>query len=78
MAIREVSAYEVSSSYTWIFAVIGAAMLIMIVMAVYGVCRMRKIFSSRKRKLYNIGVEISLVITVLNILYWNLFMFWAL
>jgi CubicO group peptidase (beta-lactamase class C family) len=78
MAIREVSAYEVSSSYTWIFAVIGAAMLIMIVMAVYGACRMRKIFSTRKRKLYNIGVEISLVITVLNILYWNLFMFWAL
>jgi CubicO group peptidase (beta-lactamase class C family) len=78
MGISEVSSYEVSSSYTWIFAVIGVAMLILIVMAIYGVYRMRKISSTRKRKIYNIGVEISLATTVLNIVYWNLFMFWAL
>jgi hypothetical protein len=77
VVVSEASAYAVSSSYTWIFAVIGVEMLVMIVMAVYGVWHMRKIPVTGKRRIYHIAVEIGMVVTVFNIAYWNLFMFWA-
>ena len=36
-----------------------------------------KVPSSKVRKVYNLAVICSLVVTVVNILYWELYMFWA-
>lgn len=68
--------YAVASSYMWVFA--GAAVLCgaMIGMLVYGIVNIRKKPFLKRRAFYNWTTVLLLGTTVVNILYWNLFMGW--
>ena len=68
--------YATASSYVWIPAVLGAIAVIMIGLAIYGMVAIRKTAASKKRKFLNWATVIMLVITPVNIIYWNLFMWW--
>lgn len=73
----KISEYDLSSSYTWMFALCGVFPIVMVALAIYGVGKMIRTPSSKVRKVYNLAVICSLVVTVVNILYWELYMFWA-
>lgn len=76
VAVIQVSSYAMASSYMWVFAgvaVLGCAMLGMIA---YGTVNIGKKTSTKKRAFYNWTTVILLGATVVNILYWNLFMGW--
>ncbi len=76
VAVILVSSYAVARTYMWVFA--GAAVLcgVMMGMLVYGIVNIRKKPSSKKRAFYNWATVLLLGTTVVNILYWNLFMGW--
>ena len=76
VAVIQVSSYAMASSYMWVFAgvaVLGCAMLGMIA---YGTVNICKKTSTKKRAFYNWTTVVLLGATVVNILYWNLFMGW--
>ena len=75
MAIQAFS-YAVAGSYMWCFGVFGVLALVMLGLAVYGVCRLRKVSMTRKRRFYNVTTVVLLMSSFMNILYWNLFMGW--
>lgn len=75
MAIQAFS-YAVADSYLWCFGVFGVLALVMLGLAVYGMCRQRKVPMTRKRRFYNGTTVVLLVSSLVNILYWNLFMGW--
>ena len=77
-AVSQAMGYAVASTYAWMFGAIGVLGIVMIVFSVYGAVGMVKRKSSRIRKIYNGTVLFLLISTVVNIGYWNLFMFWAL
>ncbi|MBR1692590.1 MAG: beta-lactamase family protein, partial [Lachnospiraceae bacterium] len=70
------ASYKLSSSYLWGFILVGILTLVMAGLAIYGIAALRKTDCSKKRRFYNLITVLSLAVTVVNILYWNLFMFW--
>lgn len=70
--------YALSSAYVWALAAAGALAVIMLVLAVYGFVKIPKTESAKFTRLCNYATAVSLVITVVNIAYWNMFMFWRL
>ncbi|MBQ8827507.1 MAG: serine hydrolase [Oscillospiraceae bacterium] len=68
--------YALSSTYAWAIAVAGILAVIMLVLAVYGFVKLPKTESGKFRKFCNYTTAVCLAVTVVNIAYWNLFMFW--
>ena len=70
--------YALSSAYVWAIAAAGVLAAVMLALAVYGFAKLPKTESGKFRKLCNYTTAVSLVVTAVNIGYWNLFMFWKL
>ncbi|MCI5621616.1 MAG: beta-lactamase family protein [Lachnospiraceae bacterium] len=71
-----VSAYLRWNTYFWIFVVFGILTIAMIVMSVYGIVKNRGKQLEIRQKVFHVFTIGFLVVTIANILYWNLFMFW--
>lgn len=76
VAVVQVSSYAIASSYMWVFAGVAVLAGAMVGSTVYGVISIRKKESTKKRAFYNWTTVVLLGATVVNILYWNLFMGW--
>ena len=76
--VIQAKTYATASSYVWIPAILGVIAIIMIGLAVYGMVTIRKTENTKKRKFFNWATSVMLLITPLNIIYWNLFMWWQL
>lgn len=76
IGLIKLSIYDLSSSYIWIFMTFNIMIIIITALIIYGTMMLRKTNSTKKRKFYNRVTLILLKITILNIGYWNLFMFW--
>lgn len=70
-----VSTYQKWEIYAWLFAVIGLLAFFMAVLAVYGMVK-RKNYLWTGKKWWFYGNLFFLLVTVLNIGYWNLYQFW--
>lgn len=70
-----VSTYQKWETYAWLFAVIGLLAFFMAALAVYGMVK-RKNHSWTGKKRWFYGNLFFLLVTVLNIGYWNLYQFW--
>lgn len=68
--------YALSSSYAWMIVAFGIILAVMVGLAIYGAAMLRKVESTGKLKCCNWAAVIFLAISVANIVYWNLFMFW--
>lgn len=68
--------YELGRSFIWMFGVTGVFALVMLAMACFGVRKNRVAAQKRGRKVLYYITAAFLVVTVINICYWNLFMFW--
>ena len=71
--------YNLAICYEWVFAAIGFLGIVLLLLAGFNSYQTIRLKSGKK--LYKIGnmiLIISSVLMVINILYWNLFMFWAL
>lgn len=75
-AIVCVSAYLRWNTYFWIFVVFGILAIAMIVMSVYGIVKNRGKQLKIRQKVFHAFTIAFMIVTVANILYWNLFMFW--
>lgn len=75
-ALVRASGYALASSYIWMFIVIGAIAVFMTGLIVYGIVMIQRVESTVKRKIINWITVIMMAITVVNIMYWNLFMWW--
>lgn len=78
-AFISISKYNLAIYYEWVFAAIGFLGIVLLLLA--GFNSYQTIRLKSEKKLYKIGnmiLIISSVLMVINILYWNLFMFWAL
>lgn len=73
-----VSTGTTSDHYRWVFAVMCILAVCMTALAVYGVLKNRKADLPRSKKIYNYAVVLSLLISVVYIVYWNMFIFWKL
>ena len=62
--------------YRLVFIVAFILCLVMVALFVLGILRSRKEALSKKQKALHVILLITLLISILNILYWNLFMFW--
>lgn len=71
-----VSAYVPWRAYAWLFAAFGVLALVMAGMCVYGLVKNRGMQLKKRQKVFNYFTIGFMVVTVANILYWNLFMFW--
>ena len=74
-----ISNYELSKRYIWIFGVIGGFGIVMVGMIIYGVIKFFGLFGKREkqstgRKIYNALTVFFSIVTVINILYWNLYL----
>ena len=70
--------YALSSAYVWAIAMAGIIAVIMLVLALYGFVKIPKTQSGKFRKFCNYTTAVSLFVTAVNIVYWNIFMFWKL
>ncbi len=68
--------FALSISYIWMSVVMGGMVIFMIGLIIYGTVVILKNETSKKRKFYNLIAVIMLATTVVNIFYWNLFMWW--
>lgn len=68
--------YALSGSYAWMTVVLGVIALALGGLVVYGIVMIPKAEFARKRKIYNWTTVILSATTVINIVYWNLFMGW--
>ncbi len=68
--------YALASSYAWTNVGFGIIAVFMTALILYGITMLLKTESTKKRKCYNWTVVILLGVTTVNIVYWNLFMFW--
>lgn len=76
LTVSLVSSYATANTYMWVFWLVALLMCLMVGMVIYGARKLRIVEFNRKCKLYN-GMTIAmLVVTVVNMLYWNLFMWW--
>lgn len=71
-----VSTYRKWETYAWLFAVIGLLAVFMAALLVYGIVKKKKRLWTGK-KLWFYGNFFFLLVTVLNIGYWNLYQFWG-
>lgn len=71
-----VSAYVRWNAYVWLFAVFGILALVMAGMSVYGIVKNRGAMLKTRQKVFNYFTVGFMVVTVANILYWNLFGVW--
>ena len=74
-----ISSYELSKRYTWIFGVIGGFGIAMTGMIIYGIIKFFGLFGKKEkqstgRKIYNALTVFFSIVTVINILYWNLYL----
>ena len=70
-----VSTYRKWETYAWLFAVIGLLAVFMAALLVYGIVKSKK-HPWAGKKLWFCGNLFFLLVTVLNIGYWNLYQFW--
>lgn len=75
-AVVKVSSYALFSTYRWMLVVLGILELVIAVLVGVGLRMVLTTKSTKKRKVYNWSTIILLVVTALNILYWNLYQFW--
>ena len=79
LIIDHVSTYALGDTYVWMFAAIGIIAVIMGVLCLYGLIRNRKVDRQRlkvRQRVFNNVTVFFLLVAVVNVLYWNLFMFW--
>lgn len=76
IAVVQVSSYAIASSYRWVFVGVAVLCCAMLGMIAYGIVNICKKTSTKKRTFYNWTTVVLLGTTVVNILYWNLFMGW--
>lgn len=79
LIIDHVSTYALGDTYVWMFAAIGIIAVIMGVLCLYGLIRNRKVDRQRlkvRQRVFNYVTVFFLLVAVVNVLYWNLFMFW--
>lgn len=79
LIIDHVSSYALGDTYVWMFAAIGIIAVIMGVLCLYGLIRNRKVDRQRlkvRQRVFNYVTVFFLLVAVVNVLYWNLFMFW--
>lgn len=74
-----VSSYAPGDTYIWMFAVLGVIAVVMCIMCVYGVlCNHKdKQFLKIRQQVFHYITVGFLLVTVINVLYWDLFMFWT-
>ena len=68
--------YQPVNTYLWMFIAIGVIALLLAGLLAFGVVRNIRGGYSKGVKLYNWAVIFFGVVAVINICYWNLFMFW--
>lgn len=68
--------YALADSYAWMAVVFAVIAVFMTGFTLYGAVTLLKTESTKWRKLYNWVTAILLAVTVGNIIYWNLFMWW--
>ena len=68
--------YAHSSSYTWLFALCGLLALAML-LVFFLLLKGREAEPRKAARVANILTAVFLLTSVLNVAYWNLFMFWA-
>ena len=74
-----VFAYALGDTYIWMFAVLGVLALAMGALCVYGLVHNNKTdgqYLKKRQKVFNNVTAFFLLVAVVNVLYWNLFMFW--
>lgn len=76
--INNVSNYAMGKTYSWMFGALGVLAVGMLAMSVYGILKTGKSSGCKSRKALRYGMAATLLVTVADILYWNLFMFWKL
>lgn len=62
--------------YKTIFIIILVLVIIMAIMAIYGLVKNISANISKKQKIFNYFVVVTLIITVIDACYWNIFMIW--
>lgn len=77
IVMGKVSTYAVGYTYIWMFSLFGLLALVMMAMVIVGFMKIRKNKCSRKSKVLHFMISIFMMVTVINICYWNLFMFWC-
>ncbi len=68
--------YALYSTYAWTFIAFGIFATAMIILSIYGIIMLQKIKCTKVQKCYHWITIGLLIITVVNIGYWNLFMGW--
>lgn len=79
LIIDHVSTYALGDTYVWMFAAIGVLALAMGALCVYWLLHNRKAdktFLRLRQRILNGMTAFFLLVAVVNVLYWNLFMFW--
>lgn len=79
LIIYHVSAFALGDTYIWMFAAIGILALVMGALCVYGLVYNNRTggqFLKKRQKVFNNVTAFFLIVAVVNVLYWNLFMFW--
>lgn len=80
LIINCISNYALGDTYMWMFAALGIIAVMMDILCVYGLFRNNKgdkQFLKVRQRVFNNITAGFLVVTVVNVLYWNLFMFWS-
>jgi len=72
------TAYAVGSSYAWMFGLLGILAVWMVLLTITGIYKTFRRPCGRFQKVMNVTTAFFLIVSVANICYWNLFMFWAL
>lgn len=79
LIIHNVSSYALGDTYVWMFAAIGVFAVVMGIMCVSGLIRNHKVdrqLLKVRQRVFNNVTAFFLLVAVVNVLYWNLFMFW--
>lgn len=79
LIIYNVSTFAMGDTYIWMFAALGVLAFAMGTLCVYGVIHNNKLDSQylkKRQKVFNNVTAFFLLVAVVNVLYWNLFMFW--
>ena len=77
MILADLLEARMAYTYTWKFAVIFILTMLFVLTSIYGIIQLRTVQLPSKAKVYYSLTFAGLLITIINILYWNLYMFWA-
>lgn len=77
-AFISISHYELAIRYQWAFAVVGIIGILLIILAPIGYIKTILLNENKIYKAANIVLITNSLLLVVNVAYWNLFMFWAL